>query len=149
MDYMKKEEKLIKDVRNAMGDSEVEDRRLFFEQCVAVLVVPQQLREMVADMFLTEDEISSYPKLKIKSMSDTIPVEVIVEGVSFCECSDLVTGIAIMMAAYYIVNIAYPPKLKSTLFFYQKAILGIADSSANDGKVARLLTTLLTHQDVE
>ena len=77
-------------------------------------------------------------------MLETMPVEVIVEGETFCECSDIVSGVALMLAAYYVINIAYPKELKSTLFFYQKAFLGIADSSAKDDKVSRLFTALLT-----
>ena len=43
------------------------------------------------------------------------------------------TGFAVMMASYYEVNIAY---LKSTLFFYQKAFLGITENSGKDDKVS-------------
>ena len=140
----KNEEKLLVDIRKMFSECAIEDRGHFYEQCVAVLIVPQQMKEKLSDFIYTDGENSSYPKIRIKSYTDTLPVEVIVEGVTFCECSDIISGIALMLCAYYVINIAYPKELKSTLFFYQKAFLNIADSSAKDAKVAKLLTVLLS-----
>ena len=61
-------------------------------------------------------------------MEDFIPVEIVVESIVVCERSDIISGFAIMMAAYYVVNIAYPKELKSTLFFYQKAFLDVNEA---------------------
>ena len=52
---------------------EVEDKREFFLYCVAVMVVPQLLKEGLSSMILG-DEGSSYPRLRILSMSEFIPV---------------------------------------------------------------------------
>ena len=98
----------------------------------------------LSDLFFSKGDDKPYPRIRIKTMSGTLPVEVVVEGVTICECSDLITGFALMLATYYVINISYPPELKSTLFFYQTAFLDIADKSAKDDKVSGLFTKLLT-----
>ena len=116
--------------------------------CGAVAVIPQQLREKLADMFLLNDEeISSFPKLFVKSenlFGEFVDISIVIEGETVCSCGDLFTAFKLLFATYYIFNLAYPDVLKSTLTFFQKGILNIQDKMKKDPKVSRLLTTLLS-----
>ena len=85
---LKKEEHPLLNIRGMHAECAVEDRRKYYEQCVAVLSVPQQLKEKLSLMFHEEGNQNSYPQLRIMRLSDTIPVEVVVEGVTFCRSSD-------------------------------------------------------------
>ena len=76
----KNEHDLIKELRKRVNNSQSESRREFCNQCCAVAVVPQQLREGVADFFYQESVANSYPQIQIVSMEDTISVYLIVVG---------------------------------------------------------------------
>ena len=75
-------------IRGMNAECAVEDRRKYYEQCVAVLRVPEQLKEKFSLMFHEEGKQNSYLQIRTMSLHDTIPVEVVVEGVTFCRCSD-------------------------------------------------------------
>ena len=141
----KKEDSVLKELRQRMVATQLESRHKFFKQCCAVAVVPQQLREALDDMMYKDGESNSYPQIRIhKDMSDTIPADIIVEGEVVCLCGDLLTGFALMLAMYYVFNIAYPDELKSTLLFLQKGFTGIVDDTTKNVKVSKLFSTLLS-----
>ena len=104
--------------------------------CGAVAVIPQQLREKLADMFLLNDEeISSFQKLFVKSenlFGEFVDISIVIEGETVCSCGDLFTAFKLLFATYYIFNL------------FQKGILNIQDKMKKVPKVSRLLTTLLS-----
>ena len=107
--------------------------------CVALCVVPQQLGEKLEHIF--EDEVGSYPQIRVRYEDEEEMYEIVVEGLAICECGDLVTGFGLMMAAYYIFNLAYPKVLTGVLTFYQKVFLGMTDNTKN-AKVSALICKL-------
>ena len=119
-----------------------------YQLCGAIAVVPQQLREKLANMFLLDEtEISSFPKLMVESeymFGEFVDISVVIEGETICTCGDLLTAFKLLFASYYVFNLAYPDVLKSTMTFFQKGFLNIHDKVKRDPKVSRLLTTLLT-----
>ena len=132
-------------ISKSMDKTFTESRREFFKQCCAVAVVPQQLREALDDMMYKDGESNSYPQIRVhEDMSDTIPADIIVEGEVVCSCGHLLTGFALMLAMYYVFNIANPDKLNSTLLFLQKGFIGIVDDTTKNVKVSKLFSTLLS-----
>ena len=57
------------------------------------------------------------------------------------ESSNLVTAIFNLLAAHYVLNLAYHPKVKDLLTFLQEEVLGVP-SSDDKGKAKQRLTAL-------
>ena len=66
----------------------------------------------------------------------------LVGNVVVAETSDFVETFALLLSAFYIFNVEYPKKLKATLLFFQKFVLGISDRSKLPSKVLTLMSNL-------
>ena len=67
---------------------------------------------------------------------------ILVENVVVAETSDFVQAFALLLGAFYILNVEYPKKLEATLLFFQKFILGISGRSKLPSKVLTLMSNL-------
>ena len=70
-----------------------------------------QLHENVDEFYITDNAISSFPKLR----SQGGQVDVYIEGVVVMPTKELVDGFIGILASYYVFNLAYPSSLAATL----------------------------------
>ena len=100
------------------------------------------LKEDVNTLYLLEDDdSSSYPKFKSTTNGDRA-VHTFIEGVPVLKARDVTKAIQGMLGCYYVFNLEYPEELKSTLSFFQHALLGINDGLKKDAKVTKFLNKL-------
>ena len=97
---------------------------------VALAVVLQQLRESVTAIWETEGCTEAYPHIRVVLNGDEEQYEVIVEGLVVCLSGNVVVAFALMLASYYVFNLAYPKDLTNTLMFYQRVFLGLTDTQS-------------------
>ena len=112
---------------------------LDYQQCCALLVVLQQLREDSSKMFPYDEYThSSYPRILTDCKEDpfegVVQFSLLVEGVQVCTCGDLVMTFALMFATYYNYNLSYPDALESTMAFFQRGFIKIEDGIKKDYK---------------
>ena len=86
---------------------------------------------------------TGWPTIQVCQLVDGEELyKVILDEIAIAECGDLVTAFMLMVATYYVFNVAYPKELKNTLMFMQKAFLNIMDARKNK-KVNSLMCKLL------
>jgi len=94
-----------------------------------------------------------YPRLicnKLKSQTDDLSLvlddssvfDVVVESEIIAHCDNFLDAFIVLLACYYVFNLAYPKKLEGTLTFVQKFLLKIGDSTKTLPRVAGLITRL-------
>lgn len=95
----------------------------------------QQLSETFDNILLHDNEKSSHPKMIINNGM----YHVIVEGEEIGQCPEFIDAMTLIVCSYYIFNIEYAPKFKSTLTFVSRFIFKIKeDTPLKDKKVAKL-----------
>ena len=98
------------------------------------------------ELFLGREK-SSHPKLVVKGgklkFDELQTYIIVIEGEEMENTKDFLKAIALLFAVYYIFNMAFPPKMKSMLFFFTKFIFRINDETIKDKKVANFHARLL------
>lgn len=123
-------------------------------RCTALLVLPGHLREKL-DVFLRTDEDAanasaqgeqpSHPVMfwqGTSTLDETASFRLYMENVCIARTKSLLDAFQLLLAAFYVFNVAYPSKGSRTLTFMQKAVLNIQDSEKRDPKVADLIGKL-------
>ena len=110
---------------------------LDYQECCALLVVPQQLLEDSSKMFLYDEHThGSYQWILIdceeKQFEDDVQFSLLVEGVQVCTYGGLVKAFVLMFPTYYIYNSSYPDEIQSTKTFSQTVFLKNEDGVKKD-----------------
>lgn len=76
----------------------------------------------------------------------TVPGSVRVDGVELCQGKGVEHGVTAAFCAYFVFDLAYPPYMKKTLTFLQRAVLNITVVSDTDLPVTviRMINLLLS-----
>ena len=91
------------------------------------------------------NELQSHPIIvwQGSAITDNDAIFIIqAEGQVIAKTSSMVMAFTLLFTTYYVFHVAYPDRCKSTLTFFQKAVLNLQDKVKKDIKVAGLLTKL-------
>jgi hypothetical protein len=115
-------------------------------KCFGILVLPQHLREKLDTLVArsTDTTDPSKPTILVPEGRSALDgdLSIHIERVVLCNTNSFAKAIALLLASYYIFNLAYPSKGVATLTFIQKCILNLHDGSKNIDKVVTLLGRL-------
>ncbi len=59
--------------------------------------------------------------------SEAMTYDIVVEGSSLVQSTDLSTALVDLFGAYFVFDIAYPPELYPVLIFFQHYVFGLKD----------------------
>ena len=82
------------------------------------------------------------PEINAEELVSWRNFTVYVEGVMVGRAGSLVEAVGIVMATYYVFNIAYPKELERTLTFFQKAIMKRNDQCKRIMRVIKLIASM-------
>lgn len=97
-------------------------------EAVSVLVI---CFTIVLTFFLQCDSQSPYPTVRLvdsdwkMTLTRKVPGSVRVDGVDLCQGRGVERRVTAAICAYFVFDLAYPPHMKKTLTFLQRAILNI------------------------
>lgn len=117
---------------------------LDLKKAAAVFIIMQNLQEDANQLFL--HDATTFPQIEVIEEIDfegTNTFSIIAEGTSICVCCEFTEAVALMFASFYLFNLQFPKKLKSSMTFFREYIFNIQDNIAKiDKKVAKFCTTL-------
>ena len=114
------------------------------------MLVSFLLRESTFSLF---DATKTYPRLVGTSASfspqdlstallESASFDIVVEEQIVAQSNSFLEAFAVMLATYYVFNLAYPKELECTLSFIQKYILDIGDTTKTAARVSGLINKL-------
>ena len=75
-------------------------------------------------------------------MGETL--KIVADKVVICETDNLMEAAGLLLATFYVFNIAYPKASMATLTFYQKVFLNLQDEAKRLPRVISLLSKLVS-----
>ncbi len=126
---------------------------MLFSECVksvALLALPGLLREDL-DLFLSSEE--QYEKSDEQTGSPVIVFQgadvyksknfaIYADGIKIMSVKSVKNAFMILIACFFVFNIAYPKKMIRTLTFLQKVMLNLQDSIKTPNPVVTLITNI-------
>eukprot|EP00111_Clytia_hemisphaerica_P004357 TCONS_00012456-protein len=127
------EKNYLTNVRAMLAGFKTEESKLYVKNCLKLMLVSFLLRESTFAIF---DPTKTYPRLVGTSASfnetdlstallESASFDVKIEGQVVAQANNFMEAFAVMIATYYVFNLAYPKELECTLSFIQKYILDI------------------------
>ena len=114
---------------------------------LALVSVPGLMNEDVSVMIKTTED-DSYMNPYILSQNPLGgSLQILADGVTICETNNLMKAARLLLATFYIFNIAYPKIIMATLTFFQKVFLNLQDEARRLPKVISLTSKLASKQD--
>ena len=108
--------------------------------------MPLRLKDKFAAL-LEKDDNQAVPSPTIlwngTNLSDAT-YAVVVDNKRVCTTTDMLLAVTVLIASYYVFNLAYPKDLEGTMVFYQNAILNIQDQTKYNRKVCNFLIEIST-----
>ena len=114
-------------------------------RCLGVLLLPQHLREPLETIAARSADAHLFESAKplIVCPDEGIlrdgELSVMVEGVLLCKTYSFTRALALLLACYYVFNLAYPQKGCATLTFMQRCFINLQDGVKANDKVITLL----------
>lgn len=82
------------------------------------------------------------PCIVIIEASEATTYDVVVEGASLVQSTDLSTALVDLFSAYFAFDIVYPPELHPVLIFFQHYIFGLKDQQKVPVSVTTTVATM-------
>ena len=110
------------------------------ERVGAIFVLFSRLKEKPSEIIIKdENQPIAEPKIVFKDYFLDSVYSVVVDNQRLCSTKDFIHAVKLLMATYYIFNIAYPKPSEGTLTFIQKGLINLQDRAKMNKKVANLL----------
>jgi hypothetical protein len=100
--------------------------------------IPSHLSENVAELFMDAQSFESVPVTPFISLDRTQSLftakdfQIYADSEMICSCDDIKTAIILFVAVFFIFNIDYPKKIRSTCIFFANYVMKIADNASSD-----------------
>ena len=110
----------------------------------ALLYIPSLLHEKLENIIRNEEDTELVMPYIVAptSLEEGENYHVLVEGVKVATTNSLIGAFKLLMASFYVFNIAYPKNLQATLSFLQILFLGINDNSKPNIKAVKLVAEI-------
>ena len=116
--------------------------------CIALYTIPGLLRERVSNFVVekeqNDEEHKSYPHIVLShsNPADSDQFSIKVDNIDILTVNDFLTAFKLMIACYYVFNIAYPKVANASMEFVQKVLMNVQDGTKISSKVLSLLAKL-------
>ena len=116
-------------------------------------MVPYLLKEDLDDLLVDDDDVDGdtsilHPYIVQHGGGETTPFFIFAEGTKICSTESHLKAFRLLMATFYVFNLAFPKANRGTLTFYQKVFLSLQDNSkklpkshqTNGGHYSQMIT---------